>query len=76
MLFRSVLASVSSSAECGRRFVPAPVVLDLNRVGAHVEQDLACRNGRPDLCRRQEDLRASRAVQDYIRVLVAVGSVV
>lgn len=56
--------------------VPAPVVLDLNGVGASVEQDLTGGHGRPCCGGRQRDLASASAVQDNICVFVAIGAVI
>lgn len=56
--------------------VPAPVVLDLDCVGARVEEDLSGGNGCPCCSAGKRDLRAARAVEDDVSVFVAVGAVV
>ena len=56
--------------------VPSPVVLDLDGVGARVEEHLACGDSGP-VCRcRKGNLGAADAVEDHGRVLVAIRAAV
>lgn len=71
-MVQHVLVSLAS----GKDALPAPVVLNLNRVRSGIQEDLSSRHSDPRGRGRQGNLATSSAVQHNRGVLVSVGPIV